>query len=80
MTSNALDYSTLFNKDLPAPPAKWGGHPKYNFIGGHSDPDSVPMEGFIEAAANVFSGDPRYISMYSLDGPQGILPAASVRR
>ena len=32
------------------------------------------MEGFIEAAANVFSGDPKYMSMYSLDGPQGILP------
>ena len=74
MTSNALDYSTLFNKDLPAPAAKWEGHPRYNFIGGHSDPDSVPMEGFIEAAANVFSGDPKYMSMYSLDGPQGILP------
>ena len=74
MTSNALDYSTLFNRDLPAPAAKWEGHPKYNFIGGHSDPDSVPTEGFIEAAANVFKGDPRYISMYSFDGPQGILP------
>ena len=32
------------------------------------------MEGFIEAATNVFSGDPKYMSMYSLDGPQGILP------
>ena len=74
MTSNALDYSTLFNKDLPAPAVRWEGHPRYNFIGGHSDPDSVPMEGFIEAAANVFSGDPKYMSMYSLDGPQGILP------
>ena len=30
--------------------------------------------GFIEAATNVFSGDPKYMSMYSLDGPQGILP------
>ena len=74
MTDNTLDYSTLFNKDLPAPAVQFEGHPKYNFIGGHSDPDSVPMEGFIEAAANVFSGDPKYMSMYSLDGPQGILP------
>ena len=74
MTGNALDYSTLFNKDLPAPAVQFEGHPKYNFIGGHSDPDSVPMEGFIEAATNVFSGDPKYMSMYSLDGPQGILP------
>lgn len=74
MTDNALDYSTIFNKDIPAPVAQFEGHPKYNFIGGHSDPDSVPMDGFIEAATNVFSGDPKYMSMYSLDGPQGILP------
>ncbi len=75
MTGNALDYSTLFNRSLPTPPAPWEGHPKYNFIGGHSDPDMVPMEGFIESADRVFRGDPRNISMYNFDGgPQGILP------
>ena len=51
------------------------GHPKYNFIGGHSDPDMVPLEGFIESASRVFRGDPRNISMYNFDGgPQGIVP------
>ena len=75
MPGQALDYDSLFNRNLPAPPAPWAGHPKYNFIGGHSDPDMVPMEGFIEAAANVFRGDPRNISMYNFDGgPQGITP------
>lgn len=75
MTSNALDYSALFSSELPPPSAPWTGHPKYNFIGGHSDPDMVPMEGFIEAATNVFRGDPRNISMYNFDGgPQGIVP------
>ena len=75
MPGDALDYSTLFNRDLPPPPGPFGGHPRYNFIGGHSDPDMVPMEGFIEAATNVFRGDPRNISMYNFDGgPQGILP------
>ena len=60
MSGNGLDYSTLFNRDLPPPPsAPWEGHPKYNFIGGHSDPDLVPTEAFIESAANVFRGDPR---------------------
>ncbi len=75
MPGNALDYSTLFNRGLPPPSGPFGGHPKYNFIGGHSDPDMVPMEGFIEAATNVFRGDPRNISMYNFDGgPQGIVP------
>ena len=75
MSGKGLDYSTLFNRDLPPPPAPWEGHSKYNFIGGHSDPDLVPTEAFIESAANVFRGDPRNISMYNFDGgPQGIVP------
>ena len=76
MSGKGLDYSTLFNRDLPPPPsAPWEGHPKYNFIGGHSDPDLVPTEAFTESAANVFRGDPRNISMYNFDGgPQGIVP------
>ena len=75
MSGNGLDYSALFNKDLPPPAGRWQGHPKYNFIGGHSDPDMVPTEGFIESADRVFHGDPRNISMYNFSGgPQGILP------
>jgi len=75
MADTGLDYSTLFAKDIPAPAGRWGGHPKYNFVGGHSDPELQPMELFIESAANVFRGDPRNISMYTYDGgPQGCLP------
>ena len=74
MAGERIDYSTLFNKSLPSPSGKWQGHPKYNFIGGHSDPDLVPMNEFIESAANVFKGDPRNIAMYNFEGgPQGIL-------
>ena len=75
MPGQDLDYSTLFNKDLITPAGRWQGHPKYNFIGGHSDPELEPMEQFIESATNVFRGDPRNISMYNYDsGPQGIMP------
>ena len=74
MAGERIDYSTLFNKNLPSPSGKWQGHPKYNFIGGHSDQDLVPMNEFIESAANVFKGDPRNIAMYNFEGgPQGIL-------
>ena len=75
MPGQDLDYSALFNRELPPPTPRWGGHPRYNFIGGHSDPDMVPTEGFIESAERVFRGDPRNISMYNFSGgPQGILP------
>ena len=74
MACRSIDYSTIFNKDLPAPSGRWQGHPKYNFIGGHSDPDLVPMDRFIESATNVFQGDPKNIAMYNFEGgPQGIL-------
>ena len=74
MAGERIDYSTLFNKSLPSPSGKWQGHPKYNFIGGHRDPDLVPMDKCIESAANVFKGDPRNIAMYNFEGgPQGIL-------
>jgi len=74
MVDEGLDYSTLFNKDLPSPAGRFQGHPKYNFVGGHHDPELQPMDGFIESAANVFRSDPRNISMYGFEGPQGILP------
>lgn len=78
MAGRNIDYSTLFNKDLSSPSGKWQGHPKYNFIGGHSDPDLVPMDRFIESATNVFKGDARNIAMYNFDGgPQGVLSLRS---
>jgi 2-aminoadipate transaminase len=78
MTSRNIDYSILFNKDLPSPSGRWQGHLKYNFVGGHSDPNLVPMDRFIESAANVFKGDPRNIAMYNYEGgPQGILTLRS---
>ncbi|MDE0720798.1 MAG: PLP-dependent aminotransferase family protein [Dehalococcoidia bacterium] len=78
MAGRNIDYSTLFNKDLSSPSGKWQGHPKYNFIGGHSDPDLIPMDSFIESATNVFKGDARNIAMYNFDGgPQGVLSLRS---
>ena len=77
MSSEGLDYLELFSKGPPPASHPWQGHPKYNFIGGHHDPDLQPMDAFIESAANVFKGDPRSLSMYGFDGPQGML---SLRR
>ena len=77
MSSEGLDYLELFSKGPPSASHPWQGHPKYNFIGGHHDPDLQPMDAFIESAANVFKGDPRSLSMYGFMAPKGCCPCAA---
>src|SRR6185295_18371876 len=48
-----FDYTGLLRADLPPASAKWTGFPRYNFVGGHNDAGSVPVEGLIEAAVQV---------------------------
>ena len=50
MAATGFAYSHLFTKDLPPAAPRWTGFPKYNFIGGHNDPEHVP------AAALAVSG------------------------
>ena len=46
--------------------------PKYNFIGGHNDPQSIPVEGLIEATARVLRRRGQTIATYNQDcGPLG---------
>lgn len=75
MTAAPLDYTGLVRPDLPPATAKYAGFPKYNFVGGHNDADSVPVAG-LQAAANVVLGrEGRTLATYSLEsGPQGYLP------
>ena len=46
-------YSSLFNKNLPPPAPPWTGFPKYNFIGGHNDPERIPASALADAATTV---------------------------
>ena len=48
-----FDYTPLFRKDLAGQAAPWAGFPKYNFVGGHNDPDSIPAADLAEAAKQV---------------------------
>lgn len=71
----AFDFSPLWAKGLPVPAAKWTGFPKYNFVGGHNDPDCVPVEKLKAAADAVLQREGRTLSTYGLSsGPQGYLP------
>ena len=54
MNSSSLDYSKLFAKDLPGPSSRSEPDPPYNFTYGHGSPDLLPIEGFVDAAADVF--------------------------
>jgi 2-aminoadipate transaminase len=69
------DYSRLFRPDLPPAAAKWSGFPEYNFVGGHNDADSVPVDDLIAAAAAVLKREGRTLSTYGLtSGPLGYRP------
>ena len=70
-----FDYSALFRPGLPPPAARWGGFPRYNFVGGHNDAANVPVAEFIAAAESVLSREGRTLATYGLEsGPQGYRP------
>jgi hypothetical protein len=75
MAAELFDYAELLRPDLPPAAAKWTGFPKYNFVGGHTDADSVPVEGLIAAAATVLKREGSSLSTYGLQsGPLGYRP------
>ena len=60
-----IDFDRLFARGLPAPARRWGGQPRYNFTGGHSDPEIVPVEGLIAAAERVLRREGRSLAAYN---------------
>jgi len=75
MSSEAFDYTALLRPNLPPAAAKWTGFPKYNFVGGHNDADSVPVEGLVAAANTVLKREGRTLDTYGLEsGPLGYRP------
>ena len=71
--STDLDYSGLIRSGLPAPMQKWQGFPKYNFIGGHNDTNSIPIGDMISAVTNVLEREGASLATYGLqNGPQAV--------
>ena len=65
----------LLRTDLPAPAARYSGFPAFNFVGGHNDPDSTPVDGLLEAVNAVIRREGRTLATYGLEsGPQGYRP------
>ena len=75
MAAQPLDYTPLLRPNLPPAAAKWAGFPKFNFVGGHNDGGSIPVEGLIEAAESVLRREGRTLATYGLEsGAQGYRP------
>ena len=75
MAAAALDYAPLLRSDLPPAAAKWNGFPKFNFVGGHNDGESVPVEALVAAATAVIRREGKTLATYNLEsGAQGYRP------
>ena len=66
--NNAFDFQALFTKGLPAPTPAFSGFPAYNFVGGHGDPESIPVEDLIASAERVLRRRGKTLATYNLDG------------
>lgn len=72
MATSRLDYAKLFAKDAPAGAQSWGGFPPYNFIGGHNNPDEIPIEELVAASARALRREGRALATYNMNsGPLG---------
>lgn len=77
MSTTGFDYSELFARNVPQPAARWTGFPRYNFVGGHNDPEAIPLDGLAEAAASVLRREGKLLATYGLG--QGALGYSGLR-
>ncbi|MFW5834426.1 MAG: PLP-dependent aminotransferase family protein [Pseudomonadota bacterium] len=62
----------LFASRTPAPAARFAGAAPFNFVGGHNDPEAVPVAALAETAERVILEQGRLLAVYGLDsGPLG---------
>ncbi len=75
MTSESFDITPLLAPDLPAPAQRWDGFPPFNFVGGNTDAEVVPVEDLVAAASAALHREGKTLATYNLaSGPQGYLP------
>lgn len=69
------DFSQVMRSNPPAAAAKFGGFPKYNFVGGHNDGDNVPVEALIRSVSETLAREGSTLATYGLNsGPQSYRP------
>lgn len=68
------DFANIARADLPQPDQPWSGFPRFNFVGGHNDPESIPIQQLQEASQEVIATFGRDLASYGLEsGPQGFI-------
>ncbi len=74
MSSTAFDFASLLRPGLPPPAVKYAGFPPFNFVGGHNNAATTPIEGLIEATASVLKREGATLATYNLNsGPLGYI-------
>jgi len=75
MAGTGFDLAPLLAPNLPPPAARWTGFPRYNFVGGHNDPEHLPLQALIAATNAVLQREGSTLSTYGLEsGPLGYRP------
>ena len=70
-----FDINSFLHSGALAPAKEWKGYPKYNFVGGHNDNDSIPVKGLKESIEKILEKEGKTLAKYGLEsGPQGYLP------
>ncbi len=75
MNTVPFNLAPLLVPNLPPPAVRWTGFPRYNFVGGHNDPEHLPLEALVAATNAVLQREGRTLSTYGLQsGPLGYRP------
>lgn len=75
MSPTPFDFTAVLRADLPPAAARYNGFPKFNFVGGHNDEGSVPVEDLVAAAGRVLRREGHTLATYGMQsGPLGYRP------
>jgi 2-aminoadipate transaminase len=70
-----FDFSRVLAENAPAPAARWSGFAEFNFVGGHVDEATVPVDDLRAAVDAVLAREGSSLALYKMySGPQGYEP------
>ena len=74
MSSTAFDFAPLLRPNLPPAAVRYSGFPPFNFVGGHNDAATTPVDALIAATASVLTREGATLATYGLNsGPLGYI-------
>jgi len=70
-----FNINSFLHSDALGPAIEWKRYPKFNFIGGHIDNESIPITSLKESIDKIILKEGKTLAKYGLEsGPQGYLP------